>query len=287
MSPRGPSPAHLRAAARSLAAGPAGRLVSLTPPPSPGAPLIATPALAFDDPEQLLGLRADRGWAAVGLVVETWSDEVPPHAEGRTVGANVAYVLDRRGRCQVAAAVDDEVVIDLPTADVTGLLADLAARILGLPTRPEATPPTELVVRVWLQNLLDAAADPATRATVSTWCGAVDAHPAWRVAPADRPRTGRHPDDVVAVTLALGRVLTWERMRCLAAGRRIVVPGLSASDAAWMDAPFFARWTLDVHRPATELLDDLSLFLDGAVLRDVRYTVDAAGWLGFADSHAS
>ena len=87
--------------------------------------------------------------------------------------------------------------------------------------------------------------------------------------------------------MALGRHLDWERLRGLAGDGSISIPGLAASEAAWMDWPFFARWTLGVHRPVTELLDDLSLFIDGGVLRDVRYTVDAVGWLGFADSHAS
>jgi hypothetical protein len=262
----------MRDVARRLASGQPGRLHSVGF--GPNGP-IARCELSIDVPEDLLGLRADASWDAVGLIFPT------------TSGA-VSLVVDRAGN-HAAAANDGCTVALLDTTDgIAGVLADIARRMLGLPTEPEAVGIEHLIVSAWLHNVLDAAADPGTAPSVASWAGIVGRHPAWRAAgsPFDADDDlGTRPDDVAAISAELAARLPWERLRNLAAAGVIAVPGLSASEAAWMDWPFFARWTLDVHRPVTELLDDLSLFLDGPLLADLRYTVQAVVWLGFAGPH--
>ncbi len=270
--------------ARRLALEPPGWLLSLS---GPDRALVVRRELAVDDPDQLLGLVADDDWRAIALVLPGLSDDLAAPIDVVTV----AYVVDRGGACTVAVAIGDAVdTVDTSTG-VTGFIDDLARRMLLLPSAPESTSSALLILSVWLQNLLDASSDPETSGGIATWTDAVGQHPAWRAGGGPLAVAGsvgpNHPDELADLTLSLARHLDWERLRRLAADGTIAIPGLAASEAAWMDWPFFARWTLGVHRPVTELLDDLSLFIDGGVLRDVRYTVDAVGWLGFADSHAS
>lgn len=295
VSTRGIPTRSLRSTALRLAAEPPGWLFSIGG--SDRDPTVRR-ELRLSDPDQLIGLVADESWRGVAVVLPAHTSVDDPDDDRASIdlgdAATVAFVLDRRGRGHVAVGVDGAThsvgsVHSIGTGvGVTGFLADVTARVLGLPTPPEPTDPAELVLRVWLQHLLDAAADPTTPVAPASWPDAVALHPAWRADHGLDPAVhDAAPADVARVTVELGRQLRWERMRTLAADGTIVLPGLAASEAAWMDWPFFARWTLDVHRPSTDVLDDLSLFLDGALLRDVRYTVHAVGWLGFADSHAS
>jgi len=233
--------------------------------------------LRLDSPDDLLGVTADPWWCAIGIALPAFAaaDDIAP-----SPGTSVALVLDRCNRSALAVRAGSEVA-DLDATSVWGYVADLAARILGLPSAPEAATPAALVLRVWLHNLLDAAADPDPDRPLRSWPDAVALHPLWRAA-GERPLVCP-PATVAQATRATSHQLPWERMRRMAADGAIVVPGLGAADAAWMDWPFFARWTLDVHRPVTSLLDDLSLFLDPPLLDDVRSTAHALGWLGFAE----
>lgn len=299
MPTRGPSPrparpkplragalrsATLRSTARRLALESPGWLMSLT---GPDRDLVVRRELAVDDPEQLLGLVADDAWRGVALVLPGHTDDLA----GATDAVTLSYVVDRSGRSALAIRCGEAVDTVESMVGASGFIDDAARRVLGLPCAPEPATSAVLILSVWLEHLLDASSDPDASGGIVTWTDVVGQHPAWRAGggPFAVPGTdGTHrPDELAELTVALGRHLDWERLRGLAGDGSISIPGLAASEAAWMDWPFFARWTLGVHRPVTELLDDLSLFIDGGVLRDVRYTVDAVGWLGFADSHAS
>ncbi len=238
-------------------------------------------------PEDLFGFVAPHSWRGVAVMLpgtaRRESDLDAP------LPATIAFVSDRSGGTEIAIAFGDRVAV--ATTHDEGFVVDVVRRVLGLPTSADVESPTSLVVAVWLQTLLDLAADPATASSLRTWRSVLAVHPAWLIAgdalPLPTDIGTLDPDELADLTATLGRTLSWERLRSFAADRTIEVPGLTPGDASWMDWPFFARWTLDVHRSATELLDDLSLFLDGPLLRDVRYTAEAAGWLGFADRRAS
>lgn len=237
--------------------------------------------------EDLFGFVAPLSWRGVAVVLpgtarrETDIDTPMP--------ATVAFVADRSGGTEIAIGFGDRVEVAADHDE--GFVVDVVRRVLRLPTSADVESPTALVVAVWLQTLLDLAADPTTASSLRTWKSVLAVHPAWLIAgdvlPLPTDVGTLDPDELAELTATLGRTLSWERLRSFAVDGTIEVPGLTAQDASWMDWPFFARWTLDVHRPATELLDDLSLFLDGPLLRDVRYTAEAAGWLGFADRRAS
>lgn len=292
-TPPSPSAAPLsasvrRAAAVQTATGPPGSWYSIE---GTGRRPELVPRGTVDAPEELLGTGPHTTWRGIALAFPARIAAPGPDLDGTTRPAAdaVGYVLDSAGRCGVAVATDDR-AHPIDAVGVTGLVADVAHRMLGLDTDPEHTDPSALIVASWLQRLLDVAADPERSSEVASWRGAVTHHPAWATETMLSLRALDvlpTPDELVDLTELLAWHLPWDDMRRRAACGSIEVSGLRPTDAAWMDWPFFARWTLGVHRPVTELLDDLSLFLDGPVYRDVRYTVAAVGWLGFAGSRVS
>lgn len=291
VSTRGPSTRTLEDLARRLVRCPPGWLHAVTGP-------LRRPATSaivrVRDPDDLIGTVADRSWWGVGLVLtgratvagDTDDAHDDPARElgapaprgGRSPshGVTVGYVATRHGRGALAIRDGDDVQV---VGDgVTGYVADVVRRVLGIGTPPEPTTTAVFVVACWLRRLLDVAADPATSHRLARWSDAVALHPAVL----DGDGRGLDPDDLAHLTDAMAREVGWRRMRELAIAGQVDVAGLTPGEVAWMDWPFFARWMLSVHRPVADLLDDLSLFVDGALLRDLRCTVDAVSWLGFA-----
>lgn len=235
----------------------------------------ASPALRrqldVDLVDELVGVRAEPHWLGLVLVLAGITAEEAIH---------LALALDRSGRAEAAslpATAPDAPALALDAVD-GGFVVDVARRMLGLPTGGQVPGTQALVITSWLEALLHTAADPATAAQARRWSQVAALHPL--VDPADdRPPT---PGALARLTRASAQRWTWERLHRAAVDGSVELTGLSASEAAWMDPPFFARWMLSVHRPVTELLDDLSLFMDGPTLALVQCTVEAVGWLGFA-----
>lgn len=289
MAARGPSTRSLQELARRLVAGPPGRLHALT---GSRRRATATAVRMVVDPDELIGVTADDSWWGVALVLPgrarpvddplpTTTIELGPPTRSRasidSVEVTVCYVVDRSGAGAFAIRRGDDV--EVAGDRVSGLVADIARRVLGARTPDESTSTSSFVVSAWLRRLLDVVADPTTAHQVTRWSDAVALHPA--IVGSIHPTT-LGPDELAHLTVQMARAIGWPRLRELAMEGGVDVAGLDPSHVAWMDWPFFARWMLSVHRPVTELLDDLSLFIDGALLRDLRYTVDAVGWLGFA-----
>ena len=249
----------------------------------------------LDDLEELIGFTAPDTWDGVAILV-------------RATAADVTAGSDGVGRADRASGVDGEdillsVAVDrsgdgaaswLParsarprssTGAISGTAADLLRRTLGLPCPPERRGSEALIISDWLSALLDAVADPATARANRRWSDAVALHPL------AGERGSRHdapgPNELAAITFAASLRCDWPALQALAAGGRLRIDGLAPHHASWMDAGCFARWMLGVHRPVTELLDDLSLFIDGPVLSAVESTVRAVDWLGFVPNNTS
>jgi len=189
--------------------------------------------------ELLLGTIAPPDWHAVGMATSGWayhaSDRGDPGRRRRRV--HVVTLVSRTGEHAHRTLADDPALAQqLSGAGLPeGEQVDLLRRALGLPTGP---PPVDASAYWTIQWLTDLDAHEH----VPTVQAALDLHPAMRLL-----RHGVRGADVDAedVIAAFHRVLTWPRLRTLAARDRFEVPELSAADAAWLDDGAFARFVLN------------------------------------------
>lgn len=177
----------------------------------------------------------------------------------------VAYAISRRGEEHRAGPHPGP-------GSLATLACDVLRRCLQLPTAPATQPPSQWTLRAWLELLLEAAADPS--APAMTWDAAAALHPAHGGRPAS-------PQELAFEAIAVDETVPWPLLHAGVAAGQLVVPGLTADEATWMDHPFFARWLLAGHRDVDELLDDLHLFLPPVVASAVELTASMIGRLGF------
>lgn len=231
--------------------------------------------------ELLVGFTAPRSWNGVAIVADGTARSLglPDDVIADPQRIRVAFAVDRRGH-HASSIADPGGRLRWSTAEhVEGFVADLCRRMLGLACPPENRTAVELVTSMWLEALLDLAADPRTAAEVGDWRSVALAHPA--TGPLDLD------DDLEVVQVGpaalasrarqLAEPWDWERLRREAADGELVLSPVSPAAAEWMDAPFLARWLLGMHRPVGDLLDDLRLFLPTPRHQQVCDTVAASG----------
>lgn len=195
----------------------------------------------------LLGVRAPRGWSAVGV---TLAGTARPAGEPDALPepASVAVVVDRLGRtasslCHLGAPAP------VTGRAPTGLVVDALHRMLGLPS-PGEPPATELVVlAMWAQLVIEACGAGAT----PSWGDVVALHPG-------RPGLGPplpSVETLVAATVDAARQLDWGRLHRRAVAGVGGTPELARHEVRWMDPTLYGRWVLggmpDVALAATVL----------------------------------
>ena len=239
----------------------------------------------LDDLEDLIGFTAPDTWDGVAILVRATAAHVTATGEGDGEDISLSVAVDRSGEGGASWLPARATRPRSSIGAISGTAADLLRRTLGLPCPPERRGSEALIISDWLSALLDAVADPSTARANRRWSDAVALHPL------AGERGSRHdapgPNELAAITFAAALRCDWSALQALAAGGRLRIDGLAPHHAAWMDAGSFARWMLGVHRPVTELLDDLSLFIDGPVLSAVESTVKAVDWLGFVPNNRS
>jgi len=221
------------------------------------------PCLQVDPIDLLVGFRAPRSWNGVAVVSDGTARPLPASDGEPAPDAHrvvVAFAVDRSG--QTASCVGDgSGYIQFSTEDeVSGFVADLCRRVLGLPCPDEPRGTIDLTTAEWLDTILHLAADPLTAPHVRTWPDAVALHPA--VSPGADPAMFGDPLDLAAMTHRVTDEWDWEQLRLSAIRGDVVLDDVSPAAAEWMDGPFLARWLLGMHRPLHDLVDDLRLFLD-------------------------
>jgi hypothetical protein len=225
----------------------------------------------------LLGFVAPKAWIGMGVVCFGWASPAPDadlvrgtagnrpsaHPERRRV--RVVTLLDRLGREQATAALDDGTVVDEPGS---GTVSDALRRCLRLATPPPPVGSSELFGALWLSAIANAGSQPGL-----SWHQVANLHPALQhlASCGQRPR----PEELVARGRALHRTLTWEELRLRAAAGLddgVAIPG---DLAAWMDDGMFARWVLAGLPPLPLLLHRCAQLVDRDVLRRIRRTLRA------------
>lgn len=257
------------------------RLVSLEDDPEGGG--LTFGFLTLDEGRHpldvLLGFRAPKAWSGAGVVCFGWAAPAPDaDLLRRTSGGRrpsqhpgrrrvrVVTLIDRRGREQSTASLDDGTVIDEPGS---GTVSDALRRCLGLATAPPPVGTAEIFAAQWLSAI---AAAPPTRGD-RAWRELALLHPAMRLLDAGgyRPRV----DELVAGGRGLHRTMSWEQLRLRAADGRDDGLGVPADLAAWMDDGMFSRWALVGIPPLPGLLGRCAARVDGDALRRIRRTLRA------------
>jgi hypothetical protein len=211
--------------------------------------------------ELLLGWTAPPEWHAVGMATSGWAYHVAERSspDRRRHRVHVVSLLSRTGEHAHRTTADDPALAPLLGAELpVGEQVDLLRRVLTLPTDPPPVDASAYWSIQWLSELVSAGQPPTTAEA------ALDVHPAMRLLRHGVRGADADAEDVLA---AFHRVLTWSRLRALAADDRFEVPDLLPADAAWLDDGAFARFVLNrcppLHvlraRLAAHLPDDVAV----------------------------
>lgn len=188
----------------------------------------------------LFGLRAETEWTAAGVVVEGRArstlddDDLGRVRLGIVVSRDGTHAhhlqpLDpgARPRCGTP---------DAPVPE--GLLIDALLRMLGRPSASPTPPPHVVALTMWSHEIVTAVLDGAT----PDWAALVELHPGLGAAERMAPPS---VESMVEATRRAGEAIDWTSIhRRAARGTGPLPPDLEREEAAWMDAPMYARWAL-------------------------------------------
>jgi len=218
--------------------------------------------------EVLLGLTAPEHWHAVGLATSGWAYHVAERSDPgrRRRRVHVVSLLSRSGEHAHRTTSDDvDLAARLAGEAPVGEQVDLLRRVLGLATDPPPVDAAAYWSIQWLVALVSA--DPPA----TTFAEALALHPALRLL---RRELCTVDDDVEDVLAAFHRVLTWSRLRQLAADGRHETADLAPDDAGWLDDGSFARFVLNRCAPLHVLRARLAAHVPDDVARAVADLLD-------------
>jgi hypothetical protein len=201
----------------------------------------------------LVGMAADDDWSAVG-VVATGRLRHLDHVDhldhlDRPESVRTAHLVGRDGswavRWQPIDGGDPVEIAGAPgDADVpVGRIDDALRRCLGLPTAPPTTSTIGFWSARWFDAVVAEAATAAGHRRLRRWHAVARLHPAVPALVADLSEIVT-PERLVELGEALARLRDWEEARRSVAAGTLVVPGLDAETAAWLDDGAFSRWAL-------------------------------------------
>lgn len=131
-----------------------------------------------------------------------------------------------------------------------GLTVDGLQRAMGLPTAPPDVCVTQLLTTAWLERVLEVGRN---RRRPLSWSAIIALHPAQEVLGA-----AAGDGDLVQLNRQMDTAVTWGRLRWWAIEGRWEVPGLTPTDAAWLDDGAFSRWALAGRSPLPRLVAALA-----------------------------
>ena len=221
----------------------------------------------------LLGFVAPPDWTVFGVTSCGWAAGMDggcrpsQHPDRRRVRQTV--LVGRSGATAGAIHFADgaEPFTEPPTE---GVVLDAMLRCLELPTAPPAESTRSLFTSWWLGDVIGAGRAAGRRLT---WSEVADLHPGVRMLAADGDDGLVPPSDLVRIATALSNVVTWERLRDLAAGGGY--PSIvDAEVAAWMDDGMLSRWLLGDLDPVEALLAEADHHLSRSCARRLESVVD-------------
>lgn len=164
----------------------------------------------------------------------------------------IAVVVSRTAKPQI---VDPRRERPLVIEVELGPAVDVGRRVLGLPTPPEPTSPTEVLDVFWLSTMISEVLRAAPENSPS-WASLVVLHPL-----ADQPiEPWRLRNRRLRLTQG------WDVFRQQACSARSTWPGMEPEVAAWLDDGSFARWCLADLPDRESIFDDLRDLLEPSVM---------------------
>ncbi|HVE47078.1 MAG TPA: hypothetical protein VNA57_10090 [Acidimicrobiales bacterium] len=209
----------------------------------------------------LLGFVAPDEWLALGIAAGGWAhdlDAAPSVATRRQRVAAVTIVL-RSGAVVARRGMGEEVLREPPAY---GLSLDGLQRALDLPAAPPLHSTGVLFATNWLDHIVVAAGDRGRRLT---WPEARILHPALQLLAQEFPDV--EGVDVVAAARVLERACGWDELRWMVVDGRRPDDMLTPTDAAWLDAGSFSRWTMSWRADVDTLLDQVRRASGSSVAR--------------------
>lgn len=212
--------------------------------------------------DALVGFRAPECWEAFGVAGTGRAHGLDADA-GPPTPTRIAYLLTRGGT-QVAVIDGRGGSPFVLVEPAVGIVPDVLARVLGLPSSPAQHDPTWWVEAIWLERLATVVLPEPARSP--SWRALADHHPL-----ADGRRSVE-PEALAARSAAYG-ARGWAAWRAEFAGERLPAErgGLAAQAGAtlrlgrWFDDGSLERWLLRDLPPPVEVLADLLEVLPGAV----------------------
>jgi hypothetical protein len=162
-----------------------------------------------------------------------------------------------------------------------GVVGDACRRALGLPTPPPPFSTAELWLRLWLDEVVEAALFQERPDRYDSWEAVAALHPAvchpWLLGSSASPGSLGDPHGLAEATLALAERWSWPRLR-----REPEVVALGVAQACrrlagWMDDGMFARAVLDEVASLPWLGRSAAAVLPPPVLEDVNTVIMATG----------
>jgi hypothetical protein len=187
--------------------------------------------------DELLGFAPPEGCLAIGTISHGWATT--------TVGPRPSKAKDRRRIRALHVVCQDGSEVggfhlaggELALQPVTvGMVPDALRRALGLATSPPESSPAELSAADWLDAIAD-----------------------------DKKAARRPPEPFES----------WDEPRWQVVTRERLVPGLSPTVAAWMDAGIFARWMAPTYPRLADHLAAVRRLVDATTYREVTEVIRA------------
>jgi hypothetical protein len=212
-------------------------------------------------PEDLIGFDAPSHWSGVVLgttgTMRHLDDEHPPQR------VRIGYALGRSGIATSTITTLDGRTLATPGGAPVGHIPDVAHRILGMPTEPEARTPLALMVTSWLLEVVDLATDPAMSGWTDDWLAVADLHPAADLC------AGRTPGALSAALHLPGAIPTWEDVHEAAVTTGLGIGGFLPWHVEWLDPSSLGRFLLARVTPVHELLTRVVEVVPSEVARSV------------------
>ncbi len=189
----------------------------------------------------LFGLRAEAWWTAAGVVVEGRARSTVDGG-GDLGRVRLGVVVSRDGThahsLEPLGPGDHLACGTLDAPPPEGLLIDALLRVLGRPSASPTPPPHVVALTMWSHEIVSAALDGAR----PDWAELVALHPG--AVPSTRV-TPPSVESMAEATRRTGGRVDWASIHRRAVhGDGPLPPDLDRSEAAWMDAPMYARWAL-------------------------------------------
>lgn len=195
----------------------------------------------------LFGLRASRSWYAVGVTLEGVARMLEPADAIGDVSTGLVVTRDGQigsfiSRAGAGEDVAEDEIVGTDGVHPDGLVVDAMHRMLGLPSPGDPPDPSEMVMSLWLDDILTVLAVERR----IDWAQMVRIHPVVHGQTAEETLIPPSDEMLVEATARSREYVDWGRVHRRASRSEASTAGLTPEEVRWMDPTMFARWSLSL-----------------------------------------